>query len=80
MARIRSLAPDPKPARPPTTEVDCLYTAVATKDGETLLRFATLGSDARQSIPKPSQIIEIDETMARQFVRAIGEHFPAALP
>lgn len=80
MARIRSLAQDPRPARPPETEVDCLYTVVKTKDGETLLRFATLGSDARQSRPKPSQIIELDETMAKQFVQAIGEHFPTALP
>ncbi|WP_099249504.1 hypothetical protein [Mycobacterium sp. shizuoka-1] len=80
MARIRSLAHDKKPARPPATEVDCLYTSVRTRDGETLLRFATMGSDSRKLEPKPSQIIELDEMMARQFLRAILEIFPAALP
>ena len=47
MALIRSLEPDKHAARPPRTEVDCLYTTVRTDRGDKLLRLATLGSDHR---------------------------------
>ncbi|WP_193044333.1 hypothetical protein [Mycolicibacterium baixiangningiae] len=76
MALIRSLEPDKQVARPPRTEVDCLYTTVNTDDGQRLLRLATLGSDQRKLHPKPSQIIELDETMAAKLVAVLQEAFP----
>ncbi|ORA51974.1 hypothetical protein BST22_13680 [Mycolicibacterium chubuense] len=76
MAKIRSLKPDPEPARPPRTEVDCLYTTVFDDAGTKLLRLATLGSDLRKLGPKPSQIIEIDEATADALVRIVLETFP----
>lgn len=75
MARIRSLALDNTPARPPRTEVDCIYTVTFSDDGTKLLRLATLGSDLRKSTPKPSQIIEIDSVMAAELVQIFKETF-----
>lgn len=76
MALIRSIEPDTQRARPPRTEVDCLYTTVQTDTGTTLLRLATLGSDHRKLAPKPSQIIELDQAIAEKLVRVIIETFP----
>lgn len=76
MALIRSLEPDKHVARPPRTEVDCIYTTVQTDAGTKLLRLATLGSDHRKLHPKPSQIIEVDQVMAEQLVRLMVETFP----
>jgi hypothetical protein len=76
MALIRSLEPDKQVARPPRTEVDCLYTTVNTDAGQRLLRLATLGSDQRKLHPKPSQKIELDETMAAKLVLVLQETFP----
>lgn len=76
MARIRSLKRDTQPARPPRTEVDCLYTTVRTDRGDKLLRLATLGSDHRKWEPKPSQIIEVDETIAKQLIEVIFDVYP----
>ena len=38
-------------------------------------RPATLGSDMRKSIPKPSQIIEIDSAMAAELAKILKETF-----
>jgi hypothetical protein len=76
MALIRSLRPDKHAARPPRTEVDCLYTTVHTDAGTKLLRLATLGSDQRKLHPKPSQIVEVDRAMAEELVRLMVETFP----
>lgn len=78
MARIRSLNPDDEPARPPRTAVDCIYGIVYADDGTKLLRLATLGSDLRKSIPKPSQIIEIDASIARELIQLLTTTFPNA--
>lgn len=77
MALIRSLKPDPHSARPPRTEVDCLFSTVYTEAGARLLRLATLGSDHRKLHPKPSQIIEIDQAVAEQLVKIMLDTFPA---
>jgi hypothetical protein len=77
MARLRSLQPSAEPARPPRSEVDCIYNVVTLPGGEKLLRLATLGSDERKSEPKPSQIIELDEYMARQLLKVMSNVFPA---
>jgi hypothetical protein len=76
MALIRSIEPDKHPARPPRTDVDCLYGVVHTDAGAKLLRLATLGSDDRKLQPKPSQIIELDEAIAAELVRIIFDVFP----
>lgn len=76
MAQIRSFNPDPQPARPPRTEVDCLYTSVQSEAGTRLLRLATLGSDHRKREPKPSQIIELDQEMAEKLILIMAETFP----
>lgn len=78
MARIRSLTADTEPARPPRTEVDCTYGIVYADDGTKLLRLATLGSDMRKSVPKPSQIIEIDADIARELIDVLRTAFPNA--
>ena len=78
MALIRSLTPDEYEARPPRTEVDCLYRVVLSDTGVPLLRLATLGSDNRKLHPKPSQIIELDKTMAKKLVEIIASAFPSA--
>jgi len=76
MALIRSLKPDTQPARPPRTEVDCLYTTVFSDRGDKLLRLATLGSDLRKLAPKPSQIIELDQATAEKLITVMVEAFP----
>ncbi len=76
MALIRSIKPDKQPARPPRTDVDCLYTVVHTDSGTQLLRLATLGSDHRKLQPKPSQIIELDQAIAEELVGVILKVFP----
>jgi hypothetical protein len=76
MALIRSLKPDTQPARPPRTEVDCLYTTVFSDHNDKLLRLATLGSDHRKLQPKPSQIIELDQNMAEKLLLIMIETFP----
>jgi hypothetical protein len=40
------------------------------------LRLATLGSDERKSEPKPSQIIELDEKIARRLFQIALDIFP----
>ncbi|MCA4727099.1 hypothetical protein [Mycolicibacterium fortuitum] len=75
MARIRSLKPDDEPARPPRTAVDCIYGIVYADDGTKLLRLATLGSALRKSVPKPSQIIEIDASIARELIELLTATF-----
>jgi len=76
MARIRSLKHSTEQARLPRTEVDCVYSVVRLPDGERLLRLATLGSDERKSEPKASQIIELDESIARRLFKVMHDVFP----
>jgi hypothetical protein len=76
MALIRSFMLDEFEARPPRTEVDCLYRMVTSETGAALLRLATLGSDNRKLDPKPSQIIELNQAMAEELVEIIAAAFP----
>ncbi len=55
--------------------MDCTYGITYAEDGTKLLRLATLGSDMRKSIPKPSQIIEIDSLMAAELATILRETF-----
>lgn len=42
-----------------------------------LLHLSTFGSDYRQSKPKSSQSIQIDEQMAGELIRLLQSTFPA---
>lgn len=74
------MKPDSTPARPPRSYVDCLYSVVHSDAGTKLLRLATLGSDQRKMHPKPSQIIEVDEAMARELIDVLHDTFPTLRP
>lgn len=77
MARIRSLSKGTQSIRAHATEVDCFYNIVHTSSGEPLLHLSTFGSDRRQSNPKSSQSIQIDETVARELIGLLKTAFPS---
>jgi hypothetical protein len=77
MARIRSIARGTQSIRPHETEVDCFYHVVSAPDGSQLLHLTTFGSDYRQTKPKSSQSIQIDQEIARQLVGILVTTFPA---
>ncbi|MBX7432547.1 hypothetical protein JDV09_10590 [Mycobacterium sp. Y57] len=76
MARIRSISEGLQAIRPHDSEVDCFYNVVQTADGDRLLHLSTFGSDNRQSKPKSSQSIQIDEEMAKVLVQLLKTTFP----
>lgn len=56
--------------------MDCFYNVVDAPDGTQLLHLSTFGSDHRQSKPKSSQSLQIDEEVARQLVELLESTFP----
>jgi hypothetical protein len=68
MALIRSLEPGKGSGRAPQSEVDATYVVVDDPERGKILKITTYGSDMRKSGPKPSQVIEVDEGMARKLV------------
>lgn len=76
MARIRTLEQGTQSVRRHDSEVDCFYNVIVQPDGSRLLHLSTFGSDFRQSKPKSSQSIQIDEEMARQLMRLLRATFP----
>jgi hypothetical protein len=75
MARLRSLQPGTQTVRAHPTEVDCFYQTVLDKDGNKILHLTTFGSDDRQSNPKSSQSIQLDERSAAELLKVIVETF-----
>ncbi|GAA1008930.1 hypothetical protein GCM10009551_091010 [Nocardiopsis tropica] len=75
MARIRALEPGSQTVRRHPTEVDCYYSVVTDGNGD-LLHLSTFGSDDRQSDPKSSQSIQLDEAAAGQLLDIIVKAFP----
>ena len=71
MAIIRSLVAGDGNARENLTEVDCKYQVVDSGSRGALIHLATYGSDSRQSEPKVSQVIQIDQNIAWQLVDLI---------
>lgn len=74
MAKIRSFtfrraAPQTHP-----TEVDATW-AVVGQGGDALVQISTYGSDSRQSHPKVSQTIQIDEATAAAIVNVLVDTF-----
>lgn len=78
MARLRSLAEGTQAIRPHESEVDCFYHVINDPDGTRLLHLSTFGSDHRQSKPKSSQSIQIDERIARELISLLEITFPGA--
>jgi hypothetical protein len=66
--------------RPHDTNVDCFYNVVKADNGAHLLHLTTFGSDHRQSKPKSSQSIQIDEAIAEQLVNLLLDTFPSIRP
>lgn len=75
MALIRSLEPGKGSGRPPQSEVDGTYVVVNDPERGRILKITTYGSDMRKSGPKPSQVIEIDEGIARKLVDILHREF-----
>ncbi|NOP98018.1 hypothetical protein [Mycolicibacterium fortuitum] len=76
MARVRSLAQGTQSIRAHESEVDCFYNVLHQPDGTRLLHLSTFGSDQRQSKPKSSQSIQIDEQMAGELIALLETTFP----
>lgn len=76
MARVRSLAQGTQAIRPHESEVDCFYNVINEPDGTRLLHLSTFGSDHRQSKPKSSQSIQIDQAFAQELVALLQTTFP----
>lgn len=76
MARIRSFEKGAQDVRPHASEVDCYHQVLVDGDGEALLHLSTFGSDQRQSKPKSSQVLQIDERSAAQLIRIMRSAFP----
>lgn len=79
MAIIRSFTLGSRDLRPHATEVDSEYQLVKREDGSALFQLSTFGSDDRQSEPKVSQTIQLDESAAAALVDAIRTVFPHIL-
>lgn len=77
MARIRQVLRGSQDVRPHPTEVDCFYQVVSAPDGARLVHLSTFGSAERQSEPKSSQSLQLDESAARELVQVLLESFPA---
>jgi hypothetical protein len=78
MARVRSLAQGNQAIRAHETEVDCFYNVINQPDGTRLLHLTTFGSDYRQSRPKSSQSIQINQDIARELISLLEATFPGA--
>jgi hypothetical protein len=77
MARVRSLAQGNQTIRQHDSDVDCFYNVLLQPDGSRLLHLSTFGSDSRQSKPKSSQSIQIDERIAVDLMRLLRATFPS---
>lgn len=79
VARVRLFRESQQGVRPHPTEVDCEHRVV--RDGDhLLLHLSTLGSDQRQSGPKSSQSMQLDEERAGELLSIIQSAFPALRP
>lgn len=75
MARVRSLISGMQSVKVHPTEVDCFYQTIVDGSGNKFLHLTTFGSDDRQSNPKSSQSIQLDERSARDLLGVIRAIF-----
>ncbi|MGN6444480.1 hypothetical protein [Amnibacterium sp.] len=74
MAKIRTFTFRRAAAQAHPTEVDATW-AIAGSGPEALVQISTYGSDGRQSQPKVSQTIQIDEAVAAQLIDVLVDAF-----
>lgn len=75
MAVIRRFIPGHQIVRPHPTEVDCYHQVLG--GASPRVHLSTFGSDHRQSEPKSSQSIQLDERSARELIEILESAFPA---
>lgn len=73
MARLRTFTYRPA-SNTPHSEVDATW-AVIGNGADALVQISTYGSDFRQSQPKVSQTIQLDEEMAAQVINVLVDTF-----
>jgi hypothetical protein len=78
MAIVRSLEPASSAVRINRTEVDCTYQVFEDETYGRILHLATYGSDERKSLPKVSQVIQLDELHGRKLIEILQEAFPSS--
>lgn len=76
MARVRSFERGTQSVKAHPTEADCFHQEVTLPNGERLLHLSTFGSENRQSQPKSSQSLQLDEEACRALLTIIRETFP----
>lgn len=76
MAKIRSFEKGDQDVRPHASEVDCYHQVLIDDDGDALLHLSTFGSDQRQSKPKSSQVLQLDERAAAELIKIMRAAFP----
>lgn len=76
MARIRGFERGTQDVRPHVSEVDCYYQVLPDSDGGTLLHLSTFGSEHRQSKPKSSQVLQLDQQSAEELMKILRSAFP----
>jgi 5-methylcytosine-specific restriction protein B len=74
MAVVRQFLEGSQTVRRHATEVDCYYQTVG--DGPIRVHLSTFGSDDRQSEPKSSQSIQLDEARAAELIKILRDAFP----
>ncbi|TDW78049.1 hypothetical protein [Kribbella pratensis] len=75
MARIRSFEEGTQSIKIHRTEVDCYHQTIRDSSGNLHIHLTTFGSDDRESAPKSSQSIQLNEAAARQLVQILQEAF-----
>jgi len=76
MAFVRSFHPGSQTVTTHPTAVDCYYQTVAGGPTGPRVHLTTFGSDVRESHPKSSQSLQLDEAAAAQLIRILRETFP----
>lgn len=75
MARVRKFFEVPSDSKQHPTEVECGWSVVRLPE-ERLLQLSTYGSEQRQSHPKVSQTLQLDERAAATLLDIISKAFP----
>lgn len=75
MARVKTFDKGSQNVGVHPTEVDCFYQVISDKDGRRFLHLTTFGSDSRESQPKSSQSLQLNQEAAWELVKIIGRVF-----